>query len=264
METELPLRPMTVGELLDASVVLLRRCGPPLLLLGLVLAAGQQALVELLAPAPAGHWWHHVTAWWLRIGFFLGTESMVIPVLAAPASVAAAGALLGRPLPRRRLLAGPGQRWPGVLLAALVIGAVTMGGAYACGLPWLVCYAAVGLVVPVLVIDRATGLQVLSRPLVLLGRGGLRAGWIRLLGWLGWLAVRCAVGFGAATLLGELPFEVPYAAVLGWVVVDGLAFSALACLDACLHLENRMRVEGLDLALATATGSRRSVLAAIP
>ena len=73
-----------------------------------------------------------------------------------------------------------------------------------------------------------------------------------------------AVGFGAATLLGELPFEVPYAAVLGWVVVDGLAFSALACLDACLHLENRMRVEGLDLALATATGSRRSVLAAIP
>jgi hypothetical protein len=57
---------------------------------------------------------------------------------------------------------------------------------------------------------------------------------------------------------------VPFAAAIGWVVVDAIAYPALACLDACLHLENRMRTEGLDLALATASARRRrTVLEAI-
>ena len=54
MDGELPLRPMTVGELLDASVVLLRRSWPPLVALGLLLSAGQLALLVLaVGPPPA-------------------------------------------------------------------------------------------------------------------------------------------------------------------------------------------------------------------
>ncbi|GAA1331740.1 hypothetical protein [Actinocatenispora thailandica] len=262
METELPLRPMTVGELLDASVVLLRRGWPPLVALGLVLALGQQALVGLVAPMP-DQVWTDPAGFWAWLGVWLGTESTAIAILGAPASVAAAGVVAGEPVGRRTLLTAPGRRWPATLGLAVLVGAVAVGGAFACGLPWLVAYGAAGLLVPVLIADRATGGQVIARPLVLLGRGGCRAGGIRLLGYFGWLAVRLAVGIGAQQLLGELPLPVPFAGAIGWVVVDALAYPALACLDACLHVENRMRTEGLDLALATTTGPRRAVLEAI-
>ncbi|GIL28658.1 hypothetical protein [Actinocatenispora comari] len=263
METELPLRPMTVGELLDASVVLLRRGWPPLVALGLVVALGQQALVGLVAPMPASVW-SDPTGFWLWLGAWLGTESAAIAILAAPASVAAARTVVGDPVGRRTLLTAPGRRWPAVLGLAVLIGAVAAGAVFACGLPWAVAYAACGLVVPVLVADRATGGQVIARPLVLLVRGSCRAGGIRLLGYLGWLTVRFAVGIGAQQLLDRSPVAVPFAAAIGWVVVDAIAYPALACLDACLHLENRMRTEGLDLALATASARRRrTVLEAI-
>jgi hypothetical protein len=263
METELPLRPMTVGELLDASVVLLRRSWPPLVALGLVLSLGQLVLVGLIAPLP-DRVWSDPTGFWAWLGIWLGTESVAIAILAAPASVAAARTVVGEPIVRRTLLTAPGRRWPAVLGLAVAVGTAAAGALFACGLPWPVAYSASGLVVPVLIADRATGGQVIARPLVLLARGGCRAGGIRLLGYLGWLAVRFAVGSGAQVLLGRLPVAVPHAAAIGWVVVDAIAYPALACLDACLHIENRMRTEGLDLALATASARRRrTVLEAI-
>ena len=35
-----------------------------------------------------------------------------------------------------------------------------------------------------------------------------------------------------------------------WLAVNALAYPMLGCLDAALHLEARMRTEGLDIALA--------------
>jgi hypothetical protein len=263
METELPLRPMTVGELLDASVVLLRRSWPPLVALGLALSLGQVVLVELVAPV-LDRGWHDPTDLWASIGIWLGTESTAIAILAAPASVAAARVVVGEPVGRRTLLTAPGRRWLPALGLAAAVGAVAAGGMFACGLPWLAAYGACGLVIPVLIADRATGGQVIARPLVLLGRGDCRAGGVRLLGYLGWLAVRFAVGIGGQQLLDRSPVPVPYAGAIGWVVVDAIAYPALACLDACLHIENRMRTEGLDLALATTSARRRrTVLEAI-
>lgn len=251
----LPLRPLTVAELLDASVVLLRRCGLPLVALGLVLAAGQQALsVAVRQAAPGGPF--DGPAWWVWLCLWLGTESTVVAVLAAPASVGAARTLLatagaptqpGRdPLDRRTLLTAPGARWPAVLFTAAVLGGLATAGALLCGLPWLLAYGATGLVVPVLVADRAPGSAVL-RPFSLLARGSFRAAGVRLLGWLGWLAIRLAVGFAGTALVASV--DSVWLSALPWVVVDALAYPALACLDACVHLENRMRVEGLDIAL---------------
>lgn len=251
----LPLRPLTVAELLDASIVLLRRCGLPLLALGLVLAAGQQALsVAVRTAAPGGPF--QGPAWWVWLCLWLGTESAVVAVLAAPASVGASRTLLatagapagaGRdPIDRRTLLSAPGRRWPAVLFTAAVLGGFATAGALLCGVPWLLVYGATGLVVPVLVADRAPASAV-GRPFVLLGRGGWRPAGIRLLGWLGWLAIRLAVGFTGSALVES--FDSTLLSAVPWVVVDTVAYPALACLDACVHLENRMRVEGLDIAL---------------
>lgn len=239
------MRPATVGELLDASVVLLRRCGLPLLLLGLVLAAAQQALsVALSAATPGGPL---RPAWWVWLAVWLGTESTVLAVLAAPASVGAVRALLGEPAGRRTLLTAPGRRWFGVLLAAAVLGPCATVAALLCGLPWLFLYAVTGLVVPVIVADRA-GASAVTRPFRLVFRGSGRVAGIRLLGYVGWLAIRLAVGYAGVLLLSS--YESDLLSALPWVVVDAVAYPALACLDACVHLENRMRIEGLDLALA--------------
>ncbi len=260
--TVLPLRPLTVGELLDASVALLRRCGWPLLALGLLCSAGQFTLAgmvriglaEAVGPTPAG---------WLWLACWLGSESVAICILAAPASARAVGVLLGEPAGRGALstLTAPGRRWPAALLAAGVVGVLAGVGVLLCGVGWIVVYALTGLVVPVLLADRVSDTGVLSRPLRLVFAGAGRAGGIRLLAYLGWLAVRLAVGVAAGLLLGRLaltgdPWLLRLLSAAPWVLVDAIAYPTLACLDACVHLENRMRTEGLDLALSRAGGGR--------
>lgn len=150
-----------------------------------------------------------------------------------------------------RWLAAPGRRWPAVLATGVVVGAFAAVGFLLCGVPWLAVYGLTGLAVPVLIADRASGGKAVLRPLRLVFAGGGRAAGIRLLGYLGWLAVRLAVGYAGDALVSEL--HLPAQALLTalpWVLVNAVAFPALACLDACIHLENRMRTEGLDLALA--------------
>lgn len=271
----LPLRPLTVGELLDASVGVLRRCGWPILALGLLLAAVQQAISDLATARMPGFFssFDAVGLWWVWLACRAGAESLIIVILAAPASAAAAAILVGETPGRAprdrwfgplRWLAAPGGRWPAVLATGAGVGALATGSVLLCGLPWLVVYGLTGLVVPVLVADRAPAGRVLLRPLQLMFAGGGRAAAIRLLGYLGWLLVRLAVGYAGDDLVGVLPAQAlaPLLAALPWILVNTVAFPALACLDACIHLENRMRTEGLDLALARGR-HRRATLEAI-
>jgi hypothetical protein len=265
-DSVLPRRPLTVGELLDASVELLRRCGWPVILLGLLLAAGQQGVAVVLSALLDGD--RYTFGRWVWLAGWLGMEAGIIAVLGAPAAVAAAASLLGEPVDRRRLLAAPGARWGGTLVAATVVGALAAFGVLACGLPWLAVYCFTGLAVPVLVIDRAGVRAGIERPVQLVLRGAGRPAGVRLLAYLTWLAVRLPVGLvgdsllaasGAGGSLGTL------LAALPWVAVDAVAYPALACLDACLHVENRMRAEGLDIALGRTTpGTARRTLESAP
>ncbi len=91
----------------------------------------------------------------------------------------------------------------------------------------------------------------------MVARGRLRPGGIRLLGYLAWYSIRLALavgGMAALRLIVHLPGETwaTLASMAGWVIVNTVAYAVLGCLDAVLHLENRMRVEGLDLALGRA------------
>jgi hypothetical protein len=260
-----PLRPLTTAEVLDAAVSLLREHARVLLPAGLLLAVLEQlALAPLRAatgaeppsylPAPGASG----ALYWLLLVVGCGTEAAIIALLGAPAARGAAAGLLGRRLTARQLLSPRGARYPSVVLLAAVAGLATAGGALL-GPVWAVGYALVGLAVPVLIVDRVGPVRALARGAALAGRAGLRAAAIRVLGYLAWLGLRLAVGFGGVAALGMTPVGRAWAAQIGvalWLLVNSIAYPTLACLDAALHLETRMRTEGLDIWLSRATPGR--------
>jgi hypothetical protein len=260
----IPLRPLTLAERLDAAVELLRRNALGLLCAAAVLAVVEQALLyPLRALADVSPPWyfdpylHHPGFYWLLVATGFGTESAIITVLGGVAARVAVPALTGQ---------GTAPKWPvgraarlgGLAVLALVIGLGGLLTAAAGLLPWIFWYMFTGLAGPSLVIERRGPFAALGHGIVMVHRGGWRPAGNRLLGYLAWYFIRLALAFGgvAALLFVARLYEVPgrawvYAAsITAWVIVNTVAYAVLGCFDAVLHLENRMRVEGLDIALA--------------
>ncbi|PTA45068.1 hypothetical protein [Micromonospora sp. RP3T] len=269
----LPCRPLTVGELLDAAVLLLRDQARVLLPLAVALALAEQAVlypVRLLAGAHPPGWWpaggESFGWYWLLLAAGAGTEAAIIALLGNPAARGGASALLGRRRAPSELLhkARPGA----TLLAAGAVG-LAVGVAGLAGPAWFVAYGLLGLVVPVLVLDGVPTHRAPGRAIRLAGRVGGRAAAVRLLGYLGWWLVRVGIGLGVPYGLGLLDlFDVSAwalpVAVVAQAAVNALAYPALACLDAVLHLETRIRTEGLDIRLSRApAGVPEPVLLAV-
>ncbi|TDB71377.1 hypothetical protein [Micromonospora sp. KC723] len=263
----LPRRPLTVGELLDSAVLLLRAQSRLLLPLGAFLAVGEQLLLlplrlaaDLRPPAYLPGGWDPFAAYWLLLAVGAGTEAAIVTLLGNPAARAAGAALLGRHAGVRDLLRVRGARWGTTLLLALPVGALVMLGGLL-GPLWFLAWTMVGSVAAVLVVDRLAARLALPRAIRLAARDGGRAAWVRLLGYLGWwiLRVGLALGgyFGVAALdLVDLhdPATATVAAVVVWAAVNSVAYPVLACLDAVVHLDNRMRTEGLDIRLSRSPG----------
>jgi hypothetical protein len=264
----IPLRPLTLSEILDAGVELLRRNATRLLATsaGLSLAEGLllypfQDYAGVTAP------WYvpflsRLGPYWLLFATGFGTELAIIAILGGLAARAAIPAL-GVPVaarPRRpgASKAGPDRRRVGgMTVLAAVVGLAGTLTAAAGFLPWIAWYGFTGLAAPILVIERRGPLGALGRSFALVGRGGLRPGAIRLVGYLAWWAIRLALAAGGVAVLqltGQISsrLALAVAGLVAWVVVNTVAYAVLGCLDAVLHLENRMRVEGLDLALGRA------------
>jgi hypothetical protein len=318
----LPLRPLTLGELLDAGIALLRRHAGTLLLSGAVLAAAEQVVLYPLRRIALTHlivgFWlpraDEAGAFWLLLALGLGTESVIITLLGGLAAVAARNSLVGEEggeggTGKRGRAGTEGKRRSGLYRAVgarftrLVPLALLSGvGAAVCAaaglLPWVAWYGLTGLAAPALIVDRRIPLQppprattfttvalpqpgakprpigvfgALGRSIALVGRGRMRPAGIRLLGYLAWYTIRLALGVGgvAALSLVVQTSSVGWWWLLTmaiWTLVNAVAYPALACLDAVLHLENRMRVEGLDLALSRAehTGTPAATILAVP
>jgi hypothetical protein len=258
----IPLRPLTLAELLDAALELLRRNALGLLTVSAVLAITEQVLLYPLRAVAGAVPPHYdplddrLGNFWLVFAVGLGTEAAIIGLLGGLAARAAVPALTGGP-PAPRWLLGAGSRLGALLaLAALLLvgGTLTSAAGF---VPWIFWYMFSGLAAPALVIDRLGPLGALGRSFVLVARGRWRPGGIRLLGYLAWLAIRLALGAGSVAAL-RLIIHLPgrtwpvVTAMAAWAIVNTVAYAALGCLDAVLHLENRMRVEGLDLALSRA------------
>lgn len=261
----LPMRVMTVGETLDAATALLRARALPLLALAAVLAGAEQLVLAPLrlaagvgVPVFMPDWDENPVFWWLVVATGFTLETIIIAVLGAYAGAAAGPALLGRSVPHRSLWR---RTRPGSVLVVVVVLALVSWPAALFGvLPWVFLSGLFGLATPALALDRARGpFRALGRSAGLAVREGGRVIWIRMLGYLVWFAIRFALGAGwmaladafATTLSGDwLDYAVPVA----FALANTVAYAALACLDAVLLVDMRIRTEGLDIAI----GRRRS------
>ena len=269
----LPLRPLTTGELLDAAVVLLRTRAGKLIGLGALLAFAEQAILfplrrladvddsflpgeDLLAQFGV----------LIVVGF--ATEALCIALLGGVASAEAPRALLGTAAPRARR-----SRLGSVIVVGLVAALICAASAWtflvlpvplevlglvlavmATFVIWPFAYGLVGLAAPAVVIDELSPVRALPRSVRLAARNVMRAMWIRDLGYLVWLLIRLGLSLATIAVVGIF-YSSPSATVdnllMGgtWLIVNALAYPVLGCLDVALHLEARMRTEGLDIAL---------------
>jgi hypothetical protein len=291
-EATLPLRPLTVGELLDAGITLLRRHPGRLLGLAAALALAEQlALLPLriathrVPPNYLPDWWDALGGFWLVLAVGAGTEVVAVTLVGAAAARRAVPALLGTEVGPPRI--GP-LRWTALTALALGLGVL---GALAFGLGvlgWVFLLACTGLVGPVYVVDlrparpagagplRPAGVaaprpigfgRAIGRGLGLAFRSGLRPGAVRLVNYLAWLLVRLALGWGLILTVRALfdprsDFWLAVLAMTGFGLADAVAYAAAGSLDAVLHLEARIRLEGLDVAAGNAR-RRRQPLAGV-
>ncbi len=253
---ELPLRPMTLGELLDAAMALLRRRALPLFCASAVLAVLEQLVLAplrtaaYLSPPYYGPAETHFLAWWGVTSLGFGSEIFIITLLGALAAAAAGPALLGRPVRDRELWRR--TRPLATVATAITLGALGVLGALLGFIPWLLVLGFFGLSAPALVIDR-TG-NALGRSAGLSARSGMRGFWILIVAYLTWFAIRFALGAGwtglAALVTGADPEFAGWLAPISWALANTVAYASLACLSAALLLDIRVRTEGLDIAIS--------------
>ncbi|MFI7547939.1 hypothetical protein [Actinoplanes sp. NPDC049599] len=260
-QPELPLRPMTLGELLDAAMSLLRARALPLLATGAVLGLLEQALLAPLRAAASvtapyyGPARGHFGQWWGVTSLGFGTEIVAVTLLGALAAAAAGPALLGRRVRHRELWAR--TRPLATLVVALLLGAL---GAFACFAGfflWVIVYGLFSLTAAVLVVDRTGNpFSALWRSARLASRGGLRGFWTLICAYLTWFVIRFALGSGWVWVLTRLsggePAWLAWLTPAAWALANAVAYSALACVAAVLLVETRIRTEGLDLAIGRA------------
>ena len=250
------------------AVALLREHARVFLPAAAVLAAVEQGLLYGLrsaagiADAPFIPYVDQVWHVWVLFATGLGTETMIIALLGGLTARAAGPALLGRPVTTRHLLAPGDGRYLAVAAVAPLVGLAGAVAAVAGFLPWIFVYGLVALVAPVIVTERVGPGRALSRSVALSAQRGLRAVWIRLGGYAGWVAIRIALTLGCAALAerlfqgagplwGESGTTTIAVAVFA-VPINAVAYATLACLDSALYLETRMRVEGLDITVGRA------------
>jgi hypothetical protein len=263
----LPGRPLTSGELLDSAVLLLRGQAAVLLPLAAVLVAGEQLLLlplRTVVGATGPLWWpsglSEFGVFWFLLALGAATEAMIILLLGNPAAHAAADALVGR-RPAATDAWGPGGRWGATVLLCPAVGAVMLLAALL-GPAWFIGFALLGAVAPALVIDRVAPVRAITRSVALALRLTGRAAALRVLGYLVWWIIRVGLGWGLFTGLTTLDLVTEgwadAVAMLVWAAVNAVAYAALACLDAVVHLETRIRSEGLDIRLARAPAAPRA------
>ncbi|GLZ76252.1 hypothetical protein Afil01_10590 [Actinorhabdospora filicis] len=263
----LPLRPMTVGELLDAAASLLRAWWKPMLaeafFLALIEQIGMTALRMTSIPTGTDSFLYLTMqsssfSWlWMWIG--LSTETVIITLLGASAARAARSTLLGEPTGTWRALWRSPVPWGRVLGFIAIVAPIASIAAAMCGLPWLVVYAFTGLIVPVMVLENTRFGEAVGRGLKLAGRGGMRAAGVRMLGYLSWALVRLSIfcaAFSAADRIAEFAplLRDNFWIMLGviYLAVNTMGYAMMACLDAVTLIETRIRYEGLDIALNAA------------
>jgi hypothetical protein len=246
----LPRRPLTVGELLDAAVQLLRgRAGMRLLVVAAGLAVIEQAVLLALRVSlnisPRDSLFDSFGAQYVVLVFGVGLEAMIINMLGPMAGRRAALAIGATP-PKR-------VAWERTLITAPIAGFITVVGAFL-GPLFLLGYSLFGVSGAAIGLEGRGAFGALGRGARLAFRGGMRVTWVRLLGYLSWLLLRLAFTLGLSSLMGLLPFgefsmTAFWIGIAGYALINTAAYAYLAALDACVLVESRFRSEAWDIRL---------------
>jgi hypothetical protein len=258
----LPRRPLTIGELLDAAVQVVRGPAWTLLPLALVFAVAEQGIM-----LPLRDWLGvdfldgfqddfgtTVAALWSVNAVGLGLEAFIIVALGPWAGRAIAADLTGRPLTAGQLIRPRLKEIGAVLVAAPTAALLSTVGALLL-IFWVPGYALFGLAGAVAGMERRGPLGAMGRSARLAFRGGMRATRVRLLGAIAWLILRLGFFSGVSALLSLLPLNDVaqfWVVTAGFVIGNAAAYAFLAALDAATLAECRFRSEGLDIWLSRA------------
>ncbi len=261
---EIPVRPLTAGEVLDAAIAVLRQRPWRLLGLALLLAGAEQA--ALYQPmhdrltTPHNYFTSQPGALgrvWDLVSIGTGTETAIFVLLGAVAAPAGYRLLTREAGVDARM---PRMSWLSLLALAAVVGGVTVVGTEIGLLPGVFWFMVTGMIAPALVVE-GRGLRALGRSLSLSTRHGLRPGGLRLMAYASWVALRLLIGLATPALVEQFSgtlsgtwWDVVDTGV--WILVDAVAYAVIACVDTCVYLETRMRHEGLDIWLARAAATR--------
>jgi len=251
----LPLRLMQQGELLDTAVVLFRERAVPLLLLAAPLMAIEQVVLWY-----AGAGWLDEYArfpdWWRVIAAWLACEGVAVGLLGAYAGAAAGPALLGERVTHRALFKR--TRPLPVLVTMLLPALVAWPGAYFGLIGWIVVHGFLGMAGVALAIDRTRWpFGALGRSAALAARLSWRGFWARMRGFAVWLGIRVALAIGPVAFLWQFGLVArgylgDWPVLMVWGLAGTVSCAALACFDAVLLIDTRIRVEGLDIELRRA------------
>lgn len=274
----LPLRPLTIGELLDAAAALLRSRWRVLLAMSFALALVEQVAMTTLRmstitevrPKYWGDLFNDGTMLWVWITLGLTTEIFIITLLSAPATRTAVAAVKGEDPEQLGFWTLDGTRWAQATVFATILAVVGAIAAAACFLPWLVVFAIFGLSVPALIADGLSPGKSFFRSPQLLTRSGFRTAGIRLLSYFSWLLIRMAITCSAVLLIDYVDFSTvlfDYFLVMlgiGYLAVNTAGYAMMACVDAVTHIETRVRVEGLDVAVSRMRARGEPVVLSAP
>lgn len=261
---ELPVRPLTAGEVLDAAVAVLRQRPWRLLGLALLLAGAEQAALYRpmhdVLTTPHNYFtskYGDFPRVWDLASIGAGTETAIFVLLGAVAAPAGYRLLTREGGVDARL---PRTGWLSLLVLAAVVGGVTAAGTEIGLLPGVFWFMITGLVAPALIVE-GKGLRALGRSLSLSTRHGLRPGGLRLMAYLSWVASRLLIGLATPELVRQFNgtlsgtwWNIVDTGV--WILVDAVAYAVIACVDTCVYLEVRMRHEGLDIWIARGAARR--------
>jgi hypothetical protein len=258
----LPRRPLTIGELLDAAAQLVRNRALILLPVAAVLASAEQAVLYPLRVALGvdflngfnDGFWETLGALWLVWSVGCGLEAFIITVLGTRTGTLAAQDLTATHAKPRALLK-PRWRDIGALTVAAPLAAVCAAVGAFLGPLWILTYGLFGMAGAAMGLERRGTFRGIGRAAGMAFRNGMRAIWVRTLGYSAWLLLRLGFFIGMLALFDLLPLnDIGQAWVItaGFVIANSAAYVYLAALDACSLAEGRFRSEGLDVWLSRA------------
>jgi hypothetical protein len=280
----IPLRPLTLGEILDGAITLIRRY--PRLVLGvsaivavintvLVFFANWLSLDALRNLSPQmqqnrtpQEQLDQLLSGLGGLGLSTGAAALFTVLtttfLSGFLTVVVGRAALGRPVSFRDALDELRPRLPRLLVLTIVYTVLVFVGALLCFLPGVWLYVLFGLATPALVLERGTVGEALRRSSIL-----VRGSWWRVFGV---LVLASLIAFVITALIG-VPFglvsgglngaftgaSVPTVGSLlldsiGTLIAATITTPFAAAVTALLYIDQRMRKEGMDIELARAAG----------